>query len=310
MAPVVGLLALPTELLLLLAESFLDQTDISRLVCSNRYLSNVLWQPLLRTNIAYHGSTALLWAAANNHTSFAQQLIHLGANLETSPHYLEHTATPRVGRYWGRNVPHSGSSTPLCYAVQRRNIAMVELLVNAGALVVAPRGIGSGPFEYAYATKSPAIIDILTSQLWAIDAPVGRNGETPLQLACRTRYVDGVRRLLELKADPNAKMVAPKERFSHVRSLLDTTSPGFYTYDRFDLPTGNPRDDALAILRMLFSAGLDPDESCRCRLFRVDPRARILLEKKSASRSADRKRRSLEQSRGFRGAFGLQRKRW
>ena len=36
---------------------------------------------------------------------------------------------------------------------------------------------------------------------------------------------------------------------------------------------------------------------------------RVLLEKKSASVSRDRKRRSIEQSRGFRGAFGLQRKR-
>ena len=309
MAPAIGLLALPTELLLLLAESFLDQTDISRLVCTNRYLSNVLWEPLLRTNIAYNGSTALLWAAANNHTDFARQLVTLGANLETSPHVLERDKIPRVGRYWGRNVPSSGSSTPLCYAVQRRNLAMVELLVGAGGLVVALRDVGLGPFEYAYAAKNSAIIDVLTSQLWTIDAPVGRNGETPLQLACRNRYVDGVRRLLELKADPNAKIVTPKERFSHVRSLLDTTSPGFYTYDRFDLPTGNPRDDALAILRMLFNCGLDPDESCRCRLFRVDPRARVLLEKKSASVSRDRKRRSIEQSRGFRGAFGLQRKR-
>ncbi|KAH6644844.1 ankyrin repeat-containing domain protein [Boeremia exigua] len=303
----VGLLALPTELLLLLAESFLDQTDISRLVCSTRHLRHVLWQPLLRTNIAHHGSTALLWAAANNHTDFAQVLVHLGANLETSPHFLEHACIPRVGRYWGRNVPHSGSSTPLCYAVQRRNQAMVELLVGAGALVVAVRGVGPGPFEHAYAAKHAPIIAVLTSQLRSVDAPVGRNGETPLQLACRTRYVDGVRRLLEHKADPNASAVAPKERFSHVRALLDSTSPGFYTYDRFDLPTGNPRDDALQILRMLFNCGLEPDESCRCRLFRVDPRARALLEKKPASR--DRKRRSQEQQRGFRGAFGLQKKR-
>ncbi|KAL1644339.1 hypothetical protein SLS61_008846 [Didymella pomorum] len=307
--PAVSLLALPTELLLLLAESFLDQTDISRLVCTNRYLSNVLWEPLLQNNIAHHGSTALLWAAANNHIEFAQQLVHLGANLETSPHFLESANIPRVGRYWGKNVPNSGSSTPLCYAVQRRNLGMVELLVNAGALVVALRGVGYGPFEYAYAAKNSAIIDILMSQLWTIDAPVGRNGETPLQLACRNRYVDGVRRLLEQKADPNAKIVQPKERFSHVRSLLDTTSPGFYTHDRFDLPNGNPRDDALAILRMLFNCGLDPDESCRCRLFRVDPRVRSMLEKKSGSSSRDRKRRSQEQSRGFRGAFGLQRKR-
>ena len=145
--------------------------------------------------------------------------------------------------------------------------------------------------------------------IWEVFSSEYLHRETPLQLACRNRYVDGVRRLLELKADPNAKIVTPKERFSHVRSLLDTTSPGFYTYDRFDLPTGNPRDDALAILRMLFNCGLDPDESCRCRLFRVDPRARVLLEKKSASVSRDRKRRSIEQSRGFRGAFGLQRKR-
>ncbi|KAF1348249.1 ankyrin [Lizonia empirigonia] len=309
MAPVAGLLALPTELLLLLAESFLDQTDISRLVCTNRSLSNVLWEPLLRNNIAHHGSTALLWAAANNHTDLARQLTLLGANLETSPHFLEHANIPRVGRYWGRNVPSSGSSTPLCYAVQRRNLAMVELLVGAGALVVALRGVGFGPFEYAYAAKHAAIIDVLKSQLWAIDAAVGRNGETPLQLACRNRYVDGVRRLLEQKADPNANNVEPKERFSHVRSLLDTTSPGFYTFDRFDLPSGNPRDDALAILRMLFNCGLDPDESCRCRLFRVDPRARALLEKKSASSSRDRKRRSQEHQRGFRGAFGLQKKR-
>jgi ankyrin repeat protein len=309
MASRVGLLSLPTELILLLAESCLDQRDISRLVCTNRYLSNVLWEPLLSNNIRNHGSTALLWAAANNNIDLAEQLVHLGANLETSPHYLEHADIPRVGRYWGRNVPSNGSSTPLCYAVQRHNLAMVELLVGAGALVVAQQGVGMGPFEYAFAAKNAAIVNILVGQLWTVDAPVGQNGETPLQLACRNRYVDGVRRLLEKKADPNAKGVEPKERFNHVRSLLDTTSPGFCPYDRFDLPSGNPRDDALAILKMLFHAGLDPDESCRCRLFRVDPRARALLEKKNGSSSRERKRRSEEHHRSFRGTLRLQKKR-
>ena len=85
----VGLLELPTELLLYIADYLPSQGDLNALIQTNRQLSHMLQAFLYHQNVKYHQSIALLWAAARNRADMIRPSSRPQAVIPTSaaPHH-------------------------------------------------------------------------------------------------------------------------------------------------------------------------------------------------------------------------------
>lgn len=211
--PTICLLSLPNELLLLIAETLSDQMDVNSLLQANRRLSIILRDHLLKRNIKHHGSSALLWAAANNHHILAERLIILGADLDLTCKSLY----KRFGKRkmpWLKSISIRGGSahrgeeaTPLCYAVKNQNLSMVRLLVGAGASVSGKSPFA--PFLVACDRRDKAMICELRKGLKTLHDSVAGNERDrlePLELAVLKTWAWLVKRLLEDGANLNHRM--------------------------------------------------------------------------------------------------------
>ena len=212
----------------------------------------------------WYGETPLIWAVAENHAAAATVLIERGANVNERSAALEF---PR--RRTGQSVLSLGSWTPLMYAARENALEAGRTLVTAKADLDATDPDGATALEIAIinanfdfaaflidAGASPNVVDkeaAMGPLYAAIDMhrlAVGHGRPNPRPVGTLDA-VDIVRRLLDHKADPNARLTAATFQRHHTMgdgSLGKGATPFMRAAKSGDVE----------IMKLLLAAGADP----------------------------------------------------
>jgi ankyrin repeat protein len=127
------------------------------------------------------------------------------------------------------NAPQVDGTTALHWAVQADDLETADLLIRAGAKVMAANQAGATPLLLACVNGSAVMIDTLIKAGADVNAPLTRSGDTALMIASRSGKVDAVKVVLDAGAKINAKetwggttalMWAVSERHPTVVKLL------------------------------------------------------------------------------------------
>ena len=212
----------------------------------------------------WYGETALIWAVAENHADATRVLLERGADVNVRSAAL---AFPR--RRTGQSVLSLGSWTPLMYAARENAIEAGRALVASkadldatdpdGATAIAIAIINAN-YEFAAflldAGADPNIVDneaAMGPLYAAIDMDrlaIGHGRPNPRPVGTLTA-ADVVRRLLDKKADPNARLTAPTFQRHHTMgdgSLGKGATPFMRAAKSGDVE----------VMKLLLDAGADP----------------------------------------------------
>jgi ankyrin repeat protein len=211
----------------------------------------------------WHGETALHWAAAEDHADAVNLLVARGASVD------ERSATETYRRRSGQSVMPLGSWTPLMNAARQNAIQAGKALAAKGAKLdlVDPDGasalviaIINANYDFAAmlvdAGADPNVVDkdaAMGPLYAAIDMhrlAVGHGRPNPKPSGALDA-VALVRRLLEKKADPNAKLKAVTMQRQHTAG--DSTLGAGATPLMRAAKSGD-----IAMVRLLLDAGADP----------------------------------------------------
>ena len=127
------------------------------------------------------------------------------------------------------NAAQVDGTTALHWAVQNDDLETTDLLIKAGAKIMAANQAGATPLMLASVNGNAAMIEKLAGAGADVNAPMTKSGDTALMIASRTGKVDAVRVLLDRGAQVNAKenwggttalMWAASERHPAVVKLL------------------------------------------------------------------------------------------
>jgi ankyrin repeat protein len=210
-----------------------------------------------------YGETALHWAAAENHADAVRLLLTRGADVD------ERSDPQTYRRRSGQSVMPLGSWTPLMYAGRQNAIAAGKALASKGAKLdlVDPDGatalviaIINANYDFAAmlldAGADPNVVDkdaAMGPLYAAMDMhrlAVGHGRPNPKPSGALDA-VDVARTLLEMKADPNAKLKAVTMQRQHTGG--DSTLAAGATPLMRAAKSGD-----IAMVRLLLDAGADP----------------------------------------------------
>jgi ankyrin repeat protein len=212
----------------------------------------------------WYGETALIWAVAENHAEAARALLELGAGVDERSAPLEF---PR--RRNGQSVLSLGSWTPLMYAARENALEAGRVLVDARAdlnatdpdgataLVIA---IINANYDFAAllidAGADPNVADkeaAMGPLYAAIDMhrlAIGHGRPNP-RPSGRLDALDIVRRLLEVKANPNAVLTAATFQRHHTM--------GDFSLGKGATPLMRAaKSGDVEVMKLLLAAGADP----------------------------------------------------
>jgi ankyrin repeat protein len=210
----------------------------------------------------WYGETALHWAAAENHAETVRLLLARGADVD------ERSNTQTYRRRSGQSVMPLGSWTPLMYAARENAIDAGRVLAarakldlvdpdGATALVIA---IINANYDFAAmlldAGADPNVVDkdaamgplYAAADMHRLAVGHGRPNPKP---SGSLDAVDIARKLLEKKADPNAKLKAAIMQRQH--TIGDSTLAAGATPLMRAAKSGET-----AIVKLLLDAGADP----------------------------------------------------
>lgn len=211
----------------------------------------------------WHGETALHWAAAENHADAVRLLATNGADVD------ERSATETYRRRSGQSIMPLGSWTPIMYAARENAIDAGRALVARGAKLdlVDPDGatalviaIINANYDFAAmlldAGADPNVVDkdaamgplYAAADMHRLAVGHGRPNPKP---SGALDAVDITKRLLEKKADPNAKLKAAIIQRQH--TIGDATLAAGATPLMRAAKSGE-----IAIVKLLVDAGADP----------------------------------------------------
>ena len=211
----------------------------------------------------WHGETALHWAAAENHGDAVRLLAARGADVDVR------SATQTYRRRSGQSILPLGSWTPLMHAARGNAIEAGRALASRGAKLdlVDPDGatalviaIINAHYDFAAmlldAGADPNVAEkdsgmaalYATADMHRLAVGHGRPNPKP---SGALDAVDLTRRLLEKKADPNAKLKAAIMQRQH--TIGDSTLAAGATPLMRAAKSGDE-----AIVRLLLEAGADP----------------------------------------------------
>jgi ankyrin repeat protein len=126
------------------------------------------------------GWTALMFAVDGSHDDAVRMLVNAGANISID----------------------AGGITPIQLATFKRDVPMMHLLLDNGA-VVRGHGYAAGPVELAITLNDTLLLRRLIGHGASLSV-TSRTGMTPLMMAAERGSSDAVRILLQAGADPNA----------------------------------------------------------------------------------------------------------
>ena len=180
------------------------------------------------------GTTALMWAAANDDVELVRALVKAGADVKAKNHFGTSAITEaailgsapildvllKAGA--DANFKNLEGETPLMAAARSGKVEAARLLIEAGADVNARESFGQQtPIMWAAAQKQPEMVRFLASKGADLNArgatrqwerkviteprpkDLNRGGFTPLLYAAREGCVDCVKALLAAGADPD-----------------------------------------------------------------------------------------------------------
>ncbi|KAF1974502.1 ankyrin [Bimuria novae-zelandiae CBS 107.79] len=275
-----GLLSLPTELLLLIAEHLPNQRDLGRLTRASRRIRTALIDTLYRRNINLQGSNGLPCAVRKNCVEAVCRFVRLHADINTT------------SEYWllGRSPP------PLHLAVARDNLRIVKILVNAGADVgILELWSKATPLAVAMKKGNNAIARILINSTKDLD-DFAVPKLTPLALACEHRLADLVEYLLQRGATACVtdkifqRLILSEDRYGQGlgrgSTRQHTRGDGIYRM-RLD-------DQSLEVLRLLVFYGMKfSEEFLQLGDTHLDPRVRYLTLVARRNKEKDEDRESF-----------------
>ncbi|PSN61776.1 ankyrin [Corynespora cassiicola Philippines] len=183
-----GILKLPNELLIQVAENLPSHVDMNSLIRVNRRMSMVLRTPFLLYNIRHCKSSAIFWAVYDNDVQMANRLVKLGADISSPRPFPDNPVNPDSNRF--------ADKIPLHYAVQQGRLLIVAILL-AAKVDATVRHDGQTPLATAIAAKNAPIARALISQTKDLEASINEEGKTALQMAIEARLVDTVQYLVE-----------------------------------------------------------------------------------------------------------------
>jgi ankyrin repeat protein len=211
----------------------------------------------------FYGETALHWAAAENHAEAVRLLLTRGADVD------ERSNAQAYRRRSGQSVMPLGSWTPLMYAARQNATQAGKALAAKGAKLdlVDPDGatalviaIINANYDFAAmlldAGADPNVVDkdaAMGPLYAAMDMhrlAVGHGRPNPKPSGALDA-VDVARKLLEKKADPNAKLKAVIMQRQHTGG--DSTLAAGATPLMRAAKSGD-----IAMVRLLLDAGADP----------------------------------------------------
>ncbi|KAL2854509.1 ankyrin repeat-containing domain protein [Aspergillus pseudoustus] len=173
-------LDLPPEILLIILSYLTEERGLSSLAQTTKHLHAFANPYLYANNARYHGSTALLWAAAqfSDRELTARASLRNGANVN---------ATDLNGR------------TPLLWAAWNGNLNLVRLLLSTGGADVNARDAGGAtPLSVAAQSGYTAIAKVLLeTEGINVNAADTIYARAPLSMAAEGGHVEIVRLLLE-----------------------------------------------------------------------------------------------------------------
>jgi ankyrin repeat protein len=186
------------------------------------------------------------------------------------------------------NASQVDGTTALHWAAEADDLETADLLIRAGAKVMAANQAGATPLTLASINGSAAMIEKLAKAGADVNASLTRSGDTALMIASRTGKVDAVKALIESGAKVNAKeswggttalMWAAAERHPGVVKLLiergadvnaksnfvpSASGRGFEGTTPSATSPGKPEEFASGLLTpLMFAAREDDLESAR-----------------------------------------------
>ncbi|KAJ5100890.1 hypothetical protein N7456_006942 [Penicillium angulare] len=194
---------LPSELILMVAESLEAEREINALVQTNRYLYTLLNWYLYRFNIQQNGSSALLWAAQHGRDMTAQTII--------SERAQEEIVTGKRPHVW--TMPEA-NQTPLSLAAEHGHESIVSMLL-AQDYVDVNNGdsLGRTPLFCAAQNGHTSIVQLLL-EVECVDAYIRSNkcfrpctgqGRTPFLVAAEYGQDAVIKALLDRGIDSTEK---------------------------------------------------------------------------------------------------------
>ncbi|KAL4883188.1 ankyrin repeat-containing domain protein [Aspergillus karnatakaensis] len=144
------LLALPNDILLLIAEQIPSQADISSFTKLNRRLYCTTSDLLHRNNIKSFNSSALVWAVKNNRIDVAERMLDLGADVDIREDDKSITFLAAseghadlvqllLGRGARYRYREGCTLTPLCVAASAGHTDVVRILLNQDEITTGDR---------------------------------------------------------------------------------------------------------------------------------------------------------------------------
>lgn len=135
-----SLTSLPTELILLIAESTTSQSSLGALALTTRRISSILTPNLISLNIKIHRSSGLTWAITHNDLNLTRLFLDKGADLNTpvipKEEYEALNEKYKFADPVMVSLRQSGKlETPLYLAVRLNRTGIARLLVDRGAEV-------------------------------------------------------------------------------------------------------------------------------------------------------------------------------
>jgi ankyrin repeat protein len=222
----------------------------------------------LEAREAWHGQTALMWAAAQGHTEMLKELLARGAdvNAHSNIEHWERQVTAEPRDKW---LP-PGGLTALLFAAREGCAACIPVLVKAGANVNAttPNGISgivlaliNGHYDAAAALidagTNPNLADYTgrTALYAAIDFSTMPNSNRPAPQVLENKLtaLDVARMLLEHGADPNPRQTA----LPPYRAKLDRGNDLMFIAGATPLLRAAKAADVPAV-KLLLEHGADP----------------------------------------------------
>jgi len=201
---------------------------------------------------ATRGQTALMWAAGQRHSDVVGVLLEYGADIHARSETWSQimAISPHSNPANQQDVPHGGN-TALTFAARVGDLSSARILVNAGADVNDADARGVSATVLAVHSGFGDLAEFLLSE--GADPSAAEAGFSALHVAILRRDERMAGRLLELGADPNARLTnwTPSRRASadwSIHPALIGATP-FWLAARFSQP---------GVMRLLVERGADP----------------------------------------------------